>query len=74
MKEMRINQMFIRIGNNLINTNEIRNAYIYNFGDGEGTVHVIFKTDFKPLVFPTRKIAECETILDTLTEACLKKN
>ena len=66
--------MFIRIENNLININEIRNAYIYNFGGGEGTVHIIFKNDSKPVVFSTRTLAECETILDILTEACLKKN
>lgn len=66
--------MFIRIEENLININEIRNAYIYNLGYGKGTVHINFKSDHEPIVFSTRKLDECEIILDTLTEACLKKN
>ncbi len=66
--------MFIRIEENLININEIRNAYIYNLGYGKGAVHIVFKTEYDPIVFSTRKLEECEIILNTLTEACVKKN
>ena len=65
--------MFIRIEENLININEIRNAYIYSYG-GKGDVHIVFKTEYDPIVFSTRKLEECEKILTMLTEACMKKN
>ena len=66
--------MFIRLDDNIININEIRNVSMDSIGYGKGYVKIIFKTCEDSLIFSSRPLAECRALMDALTEACIAKN
>lgn len=63
--------MFIRIENNIININEIRNVEIINLGYGKGTLRIIFRSGGDHVSFSNYKMDELNGIMDTLTDACM---
>lgn len=65
--------MFIRLEDNIININEIRNVELNAIGYGKGTVKIIFRTCQDSLIFCSRPLAECRALLDALEEACIPK-
>lgn len=66
--------MFIRLEDNIININEIRNVTMDSIGYGKGVVKIIFRTCQDPLIFTSRPLAECRALINALTEACVTKN
>ena len=66
--------MFIRIEDNIININEIRNVELNAIGYGKGVVKICFRNGKDDLLFATRPLVECRIIMDDLAEACLGKN
>ena len=66
--------MFIRIEDNIININEIRNVELNAIGYGKGVVKIFFRACKDELLFTSRPLADCRAILDALTEACIGKN
>lgn len=64
--------MFIKIENHIININEIRNVTLESIGYGKGTVTIIWKGCQNDVRFGSRPFSECQTIFDTLTDACVK--
>ena len=66
--------MFIRIEDNIININEIRNVELNAIGYGQGVVKIFFRGSKDELLFTSRPLVDCRAILDALTEACVGKN
>jgi hypothetical protein len=66
--------MFIRIEDNIINISEIRNVELNAIGYGKGVVKIFFRNGKDDLLFTSRPLAECRSIMDILTEACVGKN
>ena len=73
-KEREETKMFIRIEDNIININEIRNVEMYTHSSKQGSIHIHFKDCRDSVIFSGYPLAECKTIMDTLTDACVTKN